>query len=278
MATGELWLRVPPTIRFALEGEPGAGLMSKDVVLSIAGRHGTDVAEYKSVEFMGPVADRMSIAGRMTMSNMGVELGAKFAFFAADERTCRYLGERTDEPVEPFGPDADAEYEATHAVDVSTLEPQVACPHSPGNVRPVSELSDVTVHQAFIGSCTNARLEDFEVAAGILKGRSVADGTRLIVTPASREVHLEATKRGFVQTLLEAGAHVTASGCGACPGGHGGVVGPGEACISSTNRNFRGRMGSPEAEVYLGSPATVAASAIRGKITDPRELWTGSTL
>ncbi len=278
MATGELWLQVPPTIRFVLEGQARAGLMSKDVILHIAGKHGTEAAQYRSIEFAGDAAERMTIASRMTMSNMGVEIGAKFAFFAADSTTCDYLFERTGENVEPFGPDTDPEYEETHIVDVAELEPQVARPHSPGNVAKVSDLRDVPVAQAFIGSCTNARLEDFEVAAKVLAGRRVHAETRLIVTPASQDVHLEATKAGFVQTLLEAGAHVTASGCGACPGGHNGVVGPGEACISSTNRNFRGRMGSTEAEIYLASPATVAASAITGKITDPRDFWDGTTL
>ncbi len=278
MATGELWLQVPPTLRFVLDGRPGGGIMSKDVILHIAGRFGTDVAQYRSVEFTGPVADRMTLSSRMTVSNMGVELGAKFAFFAADESTCRYLSERVRERVEPFGPDPDAAYEATHILDLTSLEPQVACPHSPGNVKPVRDVDGVSVAQAFIGSCTNARLEDFEVAAAILRGRKVHPGTRLIVTPASHEVHLEATKAGYVQTLLEAGAHVTASGCGACPGGHGGVVGHGEACISSTNRNFRGRMGSTDADIYLASPATVAASAIAGKITDPRALWSENRL
>jgi 3-isopropylmalate/(R)-2-methylmalate dehydratase large subunit len=212
------------------------------------------------------------------MANMGVELGAKFAFFEADQKTVDYLTGRTPEPPAPFGPDPDAEYEAVHAVDVSGLEPQVACPHSPGNVKPVSQLGAVKVDQAFLGSCTNARLEDFEVAAAILDGRTVHPETRLIVTPASQRVHLEATRAGYVETLLEAGASITSAGCGACPGGHMGLVGPGEVCMSSTNRNFRGRMGSQEAEVYLGSPATVAASAVTGRVTDPREFFSGSPL
>jgi 3-isopropylmalate/(R)-2-methylmalate dehydratase large subunit len=212
----------------------------------------------------------------MTMANMGVELGARFAFFAADAATCAYLAPRVGEPVAGFGPDPDAAYEAVHRVDVSELEPQIACPHSPGNVKPVSAVAGTPVHQAFLGSCTNARLEDLAVAAEILRGRRVHARTRLLVTPASHAVALEATRRGYVETLLEAGAHVTASGCGACPGGHNGVVGAGEVCLSSTNRNFRGHMGSPDARVYLGSPASVAAAALAGEIVDPRTLWTGA--
>jgi 3-isopropylmalate/(R)-2-methylmalate dehydratase large subunit len=213
----------------------------------------------------------MSVASRMTMANMGVELGAKFAFFAADGITRDYLRPRAGADVEPFGPDADACYEAVHTVDISSLEPQIACPHNPGNVKAVSAVGDVRVQQAFLGSCTNARLEDLAIAAQILKGRTVHAHTRLLVTPASQAVYLEATKRGYTQVLLEAGAYITASGCGACPGGHNGVLGPGEVCLSSTNRNFRGRMGSQDAEVYLGSPASVAAAAVAGRIVDPRE-------
>ena len=278
LATGELWLQVPPTIRFVLDGRAGPGLMSKDVVLHLAGTFGTSVAQYRAIEYAGPLARGMTIAGRMTMANMGVELGAKFAFFEADSTAQAYLRERIGADVPPFGPDPDAAYEATHHVDIGGLEPQVACPHSPGNVKPVSRVLGVRVHQAFLGSCTNARLEDFAVAAEILRGRKVHPDTRLLVTPASQEVYLEATRAGYTATLLEAGAHITASGCGACPGGHNGVVGPDEVCVSTTNRNFRGRMGSPDAEVYLGSPATVAAAAVAGRIVDPREFWKGNTL
>jgi homoaconitate hydratase family protein len=274
LATGELWLQVPPTIRFALEGELGGGLMSKDVILHLAGRFGTEVAQYRAVEFTGPAARRMTIASRMTVSNMAAELGAKFAFFEADDVACRYLAERVaSQEVARFGPDAGAVYEAGHEVDLSPLEPQIACPHNPGNAVAVSEVEGMRVHQAFLGSCTNGRLEDLAVAAGILRGRKVADGTRLLVTPASQQVSLEATRAGYTEILLEAGASITAPGCGACPGGLGGVIGPGETCISSTNRNFRGRMGSVEAEIYLGSPASVAAAAVAGEIIDPRNFW-----
>jgi len=276
LATGELWFQVPPTIRFVLEGEMGPGIMSKDVILFLAGKFGTEVAQYRAIEYAGSAAARMTIASRMTMANMGVELGAKFAFFAADEVTLEYLRPRVDGEVPRFGPDADASYEAVHTVDVFGLEPQIACPHNPGHVKPVGALADVRVHQAFLGSCTNARLEDFAVAAHILKGRTVHPDTRLLVTPASQQVYLEATKAGYTEILLEAGAQITASGCGACPGGHNGVLAAGEVCLSSTNRNFRGRMGSADAEVYLGSPASVAAAAVAGRIVDPREFWAGT--
>jgi 3-isopropylmalate/(R)-2-methylmalate dehydratase large subunit len=273
LATGELWFQVPPTVRFELAGVLPPGLMSKDVVLHLAGRFGTEVAQYKAIEYAGEAARALSMASRMTMANMGIELGAKFAFFEADATTLDHLSTRAAGEVSPFGPDPDAVYEATHAVELSGLEPQIACPHSPGNVKPVSEVAGTPVDQAFLGSCTNARLEDLAVAAAILEGRKVHPRTRLIVTPASQRVALEATKRGYAERLLEAGAHITASGCGACPGGHNGVVGAGEVCLSSTNRNFQGRMGSPEARVYLGSPASVAAAAVAGEIVDPRELW-----
>jgi homoaconitate hydratase family protein len=278
LATGELWLQVPPTIRFVLEGEPSPGIMSKDLILSLAGKFGTEVAQYRAIEYSGPVARRLSIASRMTMANMGVELGAKFAFFEADEITRTYLSGRGEEPVMLFGPDTEAVYEATHHVDLGNLEPQIACPHNPGNVKRVSEVAGLRVQQAFLGSCTNARLEDFGVAAAILRGRKVHPDTRLLVTPASQHVYLEATRAGYTETLLEAGAAITASGCGACPGGHNGVVGADEVCLSTTNRNFRGRMGSPDAQIYLASPATVAAAAVAGRIVDPREYWNDSTL
>jgi 3-isopropylmalate/(R)-2-methylmalate dehydratase large subunit len=278
LATGELWMRVPETIRFELHGRARPGTMAKDLVLHLAGRFGTDVAQYGSIEYVGPLTGAISIAGRMTMANMGVELGAKFAFFAADDCTVEFYRALGGSPPDPFGPDPDAGCAAHHRVDVTGLGAQVALPHSPGNVRPVAEVGPVRVDQAYLGSCTNARLEDLAVAAAVLSGRRVHPGTRLIVTPASQAVALAATREGYVETLLAAGAFVTAPGCGACPGGHSGVIGPGEVCVSSTNRNFPGRMGSPKASVYLASPATVAASAVTGHLTDPGELWPETTL
>ncbi len=284
LATGELWFQVPPTVRVELVGTGGPGLMAKDLVLAMAGRWGTDVAQYAAIEYHGPVAAAMSVAGRMTMANMGAELGAKFAMFPADAITSAYLSVRSMAGAtgaageSEFGPQPGAVYERILTLDSTDLAPQVACPHNPGNVVAVGEVAGVAVHQAFIGSCTNARLEDLAVAAAILDGRQVHPRVRLLVTPASRQVFLEAVQAGYVATLVEAGAHLTASGCGACPGGHQGLLGPGEVCISSTNRNFVGRMGSAEASVYLGSPAVVAAAAVAGELVDPREYWTGTTL
>ena len=271
MYKGELWFQVPPTIRFDLEGALARGVTPKDLMLALLGRFGTQVAQYKAVEFAGPVADSMSIEGRLTMSNIGSEMGAKFAFFAADGRTLDYLRARTDRPVQDFGPDEDANYEAVHRIDCSVIEPQVALPHKPDNVKPASELGDVPIQQAFIGSCTNARAGDLERVAAILKGRKVAPGTRLLVIPASHEVMVEATRNGSLAVLVQAGAMIATPGCGPCGGGSTGVLGPGENGIASTNRNFKGRMGSAESFVYLASPETVAASAIDGRITDPRK-------
>jgi 3-isopropylmalate/(R)-2-methylmalate dehydratase large subunit len=278
LATGELWFQVPATVRVELTGTGGPALMAKDLALALAGRYGTDAAQYAAVEFGGPLAAVMSIAGRMTMANMGAELGAKFACFPADDHTEQYLVGQGAAGVERFGPQPGAVYARTITLDTTGLAPQVACPHNPGNVRPVTELIGTVVHQAFLGSCTNARLEDFAVAAAVLAGRRVHDRVRLLVTPASQQTFLDAVRAGYVATLAEAGAHITASGCGACPGGHQGLLGPGEVCVSSTNRNFKGRMGSADAEVYLASPAVVAAAAVAGELIDPRELWSGSTL
>ena len=229
LATGELWMQVPPTIRFELTGTPGPALMSKDLALYIAGRFGTEVAQYRAVEFCGPIANQMSIAGRMTLSNMGVEIGAKFAFFEADQRTLDYLQDRTRQPISAFGPDPDASYEERFLVDISGVEPQVSTPHNPGNAKSISQIEKTIIHQAFLGSCTNGRLEDLEVAAKILKGHQVNSKVRLLVTPASRKVLIEANKAGYIQILLEAGAHITPTGCGPCPGGHMGLIGPGRS-------------------------------------------------
>ena len=278
LATGELWFQVPETVRVDLVGTAGAALMAKDLVLALAGRYGTDVAQYAAIEFHGPLAAAMTIAGRMTMANMGAELGAKFAFFPADDHTVRYLQGRCEEPVEHFGPQPGAGFARTITLDCTDLAPQVACPHNPGNVVAITEVAGTVVHQAFLGSCTNARVEDFEVAAAILAGRRVHPDVRMIVTPASQQTFLDALAAGYVSVLAEAGAHITASGCGACPGGHQGLLGPGEVCVSSTNRNFQGRMGSADASVFLGSPAVVAAAAVAGELIDPRELWSGTTL
>lgn len=271
MVKGSLWFRVPETVRFVLTGKLPRGTSAKDIILKIAGKYTAEVAQYKAVEFAGPAASDLSLSQRMTICNMGVEIGAKFAFFEADDQTIAYLKGRTDQPVETFGPDPDARYSTVYEMDVSSLEPQVAFPHNVDNVKSVSEIEEILVNQAFIGSCTNARGEDLEASAAILKGRKVHPGTRLLVIPASQEIAIQMARSGVIQTLLEAGAMLGPPGCGPCGGGHLGILAPGETAISSTNRNFKGRMGSPESFVYLASPETVAASAIEGKIADPRK-------
>lgn len=272
LITGKLWMRVPESIRFNIVGKLPEWCVGKDIILKIAGDYGTDCAVYKAVEFGGPGIKDLSLGSRFSMSNMGVELGAKCAIFEADEVTMEWLKGRIYREPNPASPDPDAQYEAIHEVDVTGMEPQVACPHDPGNVRPVSEVeaSRVKVDQAFLGSCTNGRTEDYLIAAQIMKGRKVAPGVRCIVTPASQSIWLECARNGIWETLAEAGCMITASSCGVCPGAHLGLLANGEVCISSSNRNFQGRMGAPGAEIYLAAPATVAASAINGYVSDPR--------
>jgi 3-isopropylmalate/(R)-2-methylmalate dehydratase large subunit len=271
MAKGSLWFLVPETIRFVLTGQLPRGTSPKDIILKIAGDYSVNVAQYKSIEFTGPLAKKLSVDDRMTICNMGVEIGAKFAFFEADDITMAYLEKRTSQPVKPFGPDAGADYDANHEMDFSTLEPQVACPHNVDNVKSVVEVEGIPIHQAFLGSCTNAKSEDLEKAAAILKGRKAHHETRLIVMPASREVYLKISGSGALQTLLEAGAMLGPPVCGPCGGLNNGILANNETAICTTNRNFKGRMGNPESFVYLASPETVAASAIEGKIADPRK-------
>ena len=272
LATGKLWFRVPETVRVEIEGRLPEMVTPKDVILEVIGRIGADGATYKAVEFHGATVREMSIAGRMTLCNMAIEMGGKTGIVEADEKTLEYLKGRTEAPLRPVRSDPDAEYSERFTFEVTELEPRVAVPSSVDNVRAVSEVEGREVDQVLIGSCTNGRLEDLEVAARILKGRKVHRGVRLLVTPASREVYLKALRSGVLEVLLRSGAVVTNPTCGACWGGHIGVLAPGEVCLSTSNRNFVGRMGSPEAEVYLASPATAAASAIRGAITDPREM------
>ncbi len=272
LATGKLWFRVPESMLFKLHGKLGDRVAPKDLILHIIGDVSADGATYRAVEFSGDGIKNISVAGRMTMCNMGVEMGAKTAMVPPDELTREYLKGRTEVKYEEVCSDPGAEYVDERAYDLSGIEPQVACPHRVDRVRPVREVQGVEVDQAFLGSCTNGRLEDLVEAARILKGRKVARGVRMIVSPASREVQLEALKSGVLQILVEAGAVVESPSCAACMGCHIGVLGPGEVSISASNRNFKGRQGSPEGEVYLGSPATVAASALRGEITDPRDV------
>jgi homoaconitate hydratase family protein len=271
LATGNLWFRVPETIRYIFSGTLTSPVTAKDVILKIAGDHGADFAQYKSLEFCGPGAASISLSGRLTISNMAVEVGAKFGFFQPDEQVDALLPEMAKgQHSLSFDPESDVS--AVYRFDLTSLEPQVAQPHSVDNVMPVSALDEVPVQQAVLGSCTNGRLEDLALAVEIIDGRKINPHTRLLVAPASTEVYRQAMKAGILERLIDAGAVILTPGCGPCFGGHQGLLAEGETCISSTNRNFKGRMGSDASQIYLASPATVAASAVCGKITDPRKM------
>ncbi len=274
MATGKIWFKVPPTIKIDVKGQFKEYVAPKDLILNVIGTLSVDGAIYKAAEFTGPTIKAMSIAGRMTLCNMAVEFGAKNGIIAPDEVTTEFLKSRIPQipNINALQSDKDAEYERTAEFDVTNLEPQVACPSSVDNVKPVSEIGNVPVEQAFIGSCTNGRLEDLRLAAKVMKGKKVKDGVRALVIPASQEVWKQANEEGLLQIFTEAGAVVCGSACGPCLGGHIGLLAAGETCVSSSNRNFIGRMGSPKANVYLASPATVAASAIAGRIISPAEV------
>jgi 3-isopropylmalate/(R)-2-methylmalate dehydratase large subunit len=274
-ATGKIWLKVPETIKINVEGQFQKYVAPKDLILHIIGQMGAGGAIYKGIEFSGPVIRAMNAAGRMTLCNMTVEMGAKNGIVEPDETTRKFLKGRTAKPLTAFKSlksDEDASYDDIVNIDVTYLTPQIAYPSSVDNVKPASEMSDVNVEQAFIGSCTNGRIEDLRVAAEILKDKMVKVGVRTLVIPASQEVYRQAISEGLIEIFTDAGALVCGSTCGPCLGGHIGLLAPGETCVSTSNRNFIGRMGSKEAKVYLASPATVAASAITGRITDPREL------
>lgn len=272
LATGENWFRVPETIMFKIDGTLGKQVSTKDVILHIAGKYGTDVARYKAVEFRGPCIDNLPLDDRITLTNMSMELGAKFGFTPVDETVLNYVEDRTDEPFTPVRADADADYTSEYRIDVSALEPKIAVPHAPGNVHPITDVDSVELDQVFLGSCTNGKLEDLRAAAQVIEGNSVADMTRFIITPASREIYSRAEREGLIRVFNDAGAVVTNATCGACPGLGLGVLGKDEVCLAAQNRNFRGRMGHNDSRVYLGSPETAAASAITGCITDPREV------
>jgi 3-isopropylmalate dehydratase large subunit len=270
-ATDEIWLRVPETLKVEFHGVLPTGVYAKDVILKIIGGNGADRANYEAVEFAGPSAGRFSAASRMTLANMAAEMGAKNAYFEPDGVTLEWLKGRARTKYEIVRSDPDASYEATLKYDLSDIEPQIACPHTVDNVRPVREVEGKPFQQALIGTCTNGRLEDFEVAAKILKGRKVHPSVRALVLPASREVYVEAMRRGLLEILSEADCVILNPGCGPCLGAHEGLLAAGEVVVSTSNRNFRGRMGSRDSEIYLASPATAAASALEGKITDPRK-------
>jgi 3-isopropylmalate/(R)-2-methylmalate dehydratase large subunit len=269
-ATGEIWLKVPETMRIHLRGKLSPHVSSKDVILHIIGSLGADGADYKCVEFVGDTVSRMSMASRMVMSNMSIEMGAKAGVCFPDRTTQAWLAPRTSRRWDLDGSEQRARADEELEMDVEDLEPQVACPHQVDNVVSVGKVEGTKIDQAVVGSCTNGRLEDLAAAEATLRGRKVHREVRLIVVPASREIYIEAAEKGLLASLATSGAVIVNPGCGPCLGGHQGILAAGERCISTTNRNFRGRMGSPDAEVYLASPETVAASALRGCIADPR--------
>lgn len=272
MATGEIWLMVPRTFRINIKGRLPKGVYAKDIILHIIGDLGAAGADYRAVEFVGPVIDEMSVASRMVLCNMVAEMGAKSGVVEPDHKTRAWLEGRSDVDFQEVAADADASYERVIEYDVNDLQPLVARPHTVDNVVPATEVAGTKIDQAFIGTCTNGRLEDFLVAAQLLRGRKVASTTRLLILPASREVLLSAISAGVIADLVTAGAVILNPGCGPCLGAHQGVMAPGEVTISTANRNFKGRMGCKQAEIYLASPATVAASALAGEIVDPREF------
>jgi 3-isopropylmalate/(R)-2-methylmalate dehydratase large subunit len=271
LATGKNWFKVPETVKIVVKGRLSKGVYAKDIAIHIIGKIGADGATYKAVEFCGPAIDALDIDGRLCMSNMAVEMGAKVGFMPQDEKTISWLRSRVKKgtSINTVFPDKDARYENVLEFDVSKLTPQVSIPHTVDNVSPVKKLKDVKINEAFLGTCTNGRLSDLKVAAGILKKHRVAPGVKFIIAPSSRETYLRALKLGYIDIFVKSGAVVVAPGCGPCVGTHNGVPADGEIVISSANRNFKGRMGNPNAFIYLGSPATVTVSAVKGYIADP---------
>ncbi len=273
MALGKTWLKVPQTYKVVVEGEFSKGVCAKDLILHLIGEIGADGATYKALEFTGSAIEKMPMADRFTIANMAVEAGAKAGLFVTDEKTKEYLKERgREDKFVKISPDDDAVYERIINIDASALKPTVSCPHTVDNTKTVDELADVKVHQVFIGTCTNGRIEDLRIAADILKGQKVHEDVRLLVAPASKEVYIKALDEGLIKTFVESGAALVTSGCGPCVGVHGGILGDGEVCLATQNRNFRGRMGNTEGFIYLSSPSVAAYSAIKGYIADPREV------
>jgi len=272
MATGDTWMKVPPTIKLVYHGSLGKWVGGKDLIIYTIGDIGVDGARYSAMEFTGEAVDALSMDGRFTMANMVIEAGGKVGIFRVDNRTQLYIKSRAKHRYDVYEPDADAEYARVIEYDVSDLEPQVALSGSPANARPISEVGDIEINQAVIGSCTNGRLEDLQMAGRILKGKKVHHGVRCIVIPGTQQVYLDALTEGLIEIFIKAGAAVSTSTCGPCAGLHMGILADGERCISTTNRNFVGRMGSPKSEVYLSNPAVAAASAVTGRIIDPEEV------
>jgi len=275
MAAGRLWFKVPETIKVTYNGALQPGVFSKDLILYLAGQIGADGATYMALEFDGPVIDALSVDARMTISNMAIEVGAKAGLMKADEKTLAWYAGRGEKTPAPVDPDTDAVYARQIVFDASAIGPQVAKPHSVDNVSPIEEVEGTPIAQGYLGTCTNGRLEDLAIAAEILGGRKVHPDVRFIIAPASKQILLDAIAAGYIQTLVEAGAVMVTPGCGPCVGTHNGVPSDGENVISTANRNFKGRMGNSNAFIYLGSPATVAASVIEGAITDPRKYSEG---
>ena len=272
MATGDIWMKVPPTIKLIYHGSPGKWVGGKDLILYTIGDIGVDGALYAAMEFTGEAIDSLSMDGRFTMANMAIEAGAKVGLFRVDEKTLAYIEPRAKHRYTIREPDADAEYSQVIEYDAAAIEPQVALPYSPANTKPVSQVSGVEIDQVVIGSCTNGRLEDLQIAARILTEKKVHPRLRCIIIPGSPQVYLDALSEGLIEAFIRAGAVVSPPTCGPCLGGHMGVLAAGERCVSTTNRNFVGRMGSPKSEVYLANPAVAAASAIMGRIAHPEEV------
>ncbi len=272
MALGEAWFRVPATLKFVYEGELQPWVTGKDIILYTIGLTGVDGALYRAMEFCGPAIERLSLDERLTMTNMAIEAGAKCGYMEPDEKTLAYVSKRAAREYTPVYGDPDAVYEQVYEIDLSTLEPQVAFPHLPSNVRSVEEGSGVKIDQVVIGSCTNGRMDDLRAAAAVLKGQTAHPEVRLLIIPATQEIYRQAMREGLFDIFLDANGAVSTPTCGPCLGGHMGILAPGERAIATTNRNFVGRMGDPSSEVYLSSPAVAAASAVTGTITHPREV------
>ncbi|MBN1034203.1 3-isopropylmalate dehydratase large subunit [Clostridium botulinum] len=269
MATGQTWFKVPSAIKFILKNKPAKWVSGKDIILHIIGMIGVDGALYKSMEFVGDGLNYLSMDDRFTMANMAIEAGGKNGIFPVDDKTVEYLKEHTEKKWKIYEADEDAEYDEVIEIDLSTLRPTVSFPHLPDNTRTIDNANGVNIDQVVIGSCTNGRISDLRIARGILKGKKVKKGIRCIVIPGTQKIYLQALEEGIIKDLIEAGAVVSTPTCGPCLGGHMGILAKGERCVSTTNRNFVGRMGHVESEVYLASPAVAAASALTGKITDP---------
>ncbi len=272
MATGKAWFKVPSAIKFVLTGKPAQWVSGKDIILHIIGMIGVDGALYKSMEFVGEGITHLSMDDRFTIANMAIEAGAKNGIFPVDDLAIQYMKEHSKKEYKIYEADEDASYDETYVIDLSKLKPTVAFPHLPENTRTIDQVGDIKIDQVVIGSCTNGRLDDLRIAAKVLEGRKVAKGLRVIIFPATQAIYLKAMEEGLLATFIKAGAVVSTPTCGPCLGGHMGILAAGERAVATTNRNFVGRMGHVESEVYLASPAVAAASAVTGKISGPEEL------